>query len=209
MTIEPFREEDFDVFQIDGLEARMNGIKETIRPKLTKIGDTFAPVLSTLTGDEMFPHVAKHARRSVNPPDDTWVAFATSKRGYKKLPHFQVGLWQTHVFIWFGVIYECPDKRNFALQIEQHRIETRKGIPDHFVWSTDHTKPRAVVDGQLDDDAFEQMIKRLKTVKKAELLCGIHLPKEKAVTMSGNQLSETIENTFETLVPLYKLATKK
>ena len=36
-----------------------------------------------------YPHVAKHARRSVNPPKDTWVAFATSKRGYKMLPHFK------------------------------------------------------------------------------------------------------------------------
>ena len=37
-------------------------------------------------------HVAKHARRSVNPPIDTWVAFAPNKRGYKMLPHFQIGL---------------------------------------------------------------------------------------------------------------------
>ncbi|WP_397261357.1 DUF1054 family protein [Peribacillus simplex] len=32
--------------------------------------------MSVLTGDEMYPHVAKHARRKVNPPNDTWVAFA-------------------------------------------------------------------------------------------------------------------------------------
>ncbi len=31
----------------------------------------------------MFPHVAKHARRSVNPPADSWVAFANSKEAIK------------------------------------------------------------------------------------------------------------------------------
>jgi hypothetical protein len=35
------------------------------------------------------------------------LAFANSKRGYKKLPHFQIGLWDTHMFVWFAIIYEC------------------------------------------------------------------------------------------------------
>lgn len=83
MTQMRFTEEDFNTFTIEGLDARMEVLKETVRPKLTALGEHFAPTLSALTGDEMFPHVAKHARRSVNPPADSWVAFANSKRGYK------------------------------------------------------------------------------------------------------------------------------
>jgi uncharacterized protein YktB (UPF0637 family) len=33
---------------------------------------------------EFFPHVAKHVRRTVNPPLETWAAFGPSPRGYKR-----------------------------------------------------------------------------------------------------------------------------
>src|SRR5690606_10184335 len=97
-TFNGFTQEDFDVFAIEGLEARMNGIKQQIRPKLEWLGQYFAPTLTMATGEEMFAHVAKHARRTINPPNDTWVAWANDKRGYKKHPHFQIGLWGTHLF---------------------------------------------------------------------------------------------------------------
>ncbi|WP_412070621.1 DUF1054 family protein [Peribacillus simplex] len=32
------------------------------------MGEHFSQKLSVMTGDEMHPHVAKHARRTVNPP---------------------------------------------------------------------------------------------------------------------------------------------
>ena len=54
--------------------------------------------------------MAKHARRTVNPPKDSWVAFAPYKRGYKSLPHFQIGLWRTHLFIVLVIIYEALKK---------------------------------------------------------------------------------------------------
>lgn len=93
----------------------MEGIKELIRPKLETLGQHFAPSLSLATGEEMFYHVAKHARRTVNPPKDTWVAWAGDKRGYKKHPHFQVGLWGTHLFVWYAVIYESPFKEEIEV----------------------------------------------------------------------------------------------
>lgn len=67
-TITAFQQEDFDVFAIDGLDQRMEAIKGIIRPKLEALGQHFAPALSVATGSEMFFHVAKHARRTVNPP---------------------------------------------------------------------------------------------------------------------------------------------
>src|SRR3954462_14851465 len=109
-----FTTEDFNVFLIDGLEARMEALKNTIRPKLEQLGEYFAPTISAITDDEMFIHVAKHARRTINPPKDTWVAFSNNSRGYKMLPHFQIGMWNTHLFIWFAVIYEAPQKNVIA-----------------------------------------------------------------------------------------------
>lgn len=201
-----FTEEDFQVFHIDGLENRMEGIKLFVRPKLEEIGQYFAPTLTVLTGDEMFPHVAKHARRKVNPPSDTWVAFANHSRGYKMLPHFQVGLWSTHIFIWFAMIYEAKNKVQFGENLEKNKDKIIKNIPDNFVWSIDHMKPNATKHHALSEQDFTQMFHRLQTVKKAELLCGFHIPTEEAITMTPEELTTTIGQVFNTLIPLYQLA---
>jgi Protein of unknown function (DUF1054) len=79
-----FTPTDFEVFEIDGFSARMEKIYERVRPKLTRLGSDLAPDLSRKLHLEFFPHVAKHMRRTVNPPAETWVAFGPSPRGYKR-----------------------------------------------------------------------------------------------------------------------------
>lgn len=206
MAFDGFTAEDFSVFQIEGLDPRMEAIISKVRPKLEALGNHFAEELSIQTGEEIFAHVAKHARRSVNPPDDTWVAFAPSKRGYKMLPHFQIGLWETHVFIWFAVIYEAPVKEAFGKQLKKSGRKLIKDIPDSFVWSEDHTKPSAKEQSSLKKADFDRMFSRLEEIKKAEILCGVHLAKEEAVNMSGEEMVQVISESFSKLMPLYKLA---
>lgn len=200
-----FTETDFNVFLIDGLEKRMEALKLHIRPKLEEIGDYFAPFLSSMTGEEMFPHVAKHARRTVNPPNDTWVAFASNSRGYKMLPHFQIGLWHSHLFIWFAIIYEAPDKAAFGQKLERQAEKFFREIPNDFVWSDNHMKPEARKHEQLTEEDLTNMFVRLQTVKKAELLCGYHIPREQAITMSREQFLQQTQSFFETVLPLYQL----
>lgn len=200
-----FTEEDFDVFHIDGFQKRMDALINTIRPKLHVLGDYFAQQLSILTGKEIFPHVAKHARRTVNPPNDTWVAFSSNKRGYKMMPHFQIGLWETHMFVWFAIIYEAPNKEEFGKKLEAKAEQLTKIIPQHFVWSMDHMKPDAIPHHELNAEDLISMFQRLQTVKKAEILCGIHIPRENVVKLNERELLETIQSTYETLLPLYKL----
>jgi uncharacterized protein YktB (UPF0637 family) len=205
MKFNGFTENDFNIFTINGLDDRMESLKETLRPKLEALGEHFSLELSTLTGDEMFPHVAKHARRSVNPPDDTWVAFANNKRGYKKHPHFQIGLWKTHVFVWFAMIYEAPAKEEYGRVLEKNLERIHSIIPQNFVWSGDHTKPEATQLSEMDKEELASLVQRLQTVKKAEILCGIHIPKEKAVELSGDETIEIISDAFVKLIPLYNL----
>ncbi|WP_050614640.1 YktB family protein [Bacillus testis] len=205
MQFNGFNAADFNVFKINGLEPRMEALQSRIRPKLEYLGAYFAPELSVLTGQEQFAHVAKHARRSVNPPNDTWVAFAPNKRGYKMLPHFQIGLWETHVFIWFAVIYEAPMKAEIGLQMLQQKNRIIEEIPSDFVWSVDHTKPDAKKHGELSDADFEEMFQRLQTVKKAEILCGCQISREDALQMNGKAFIDKCSEVFVNLLPLYKL----
>ncbi|MBS4172371.1 DUF1054 domain-containing protein [Bacillus sp. FJAT-49736] len=202
MKFDGLTNEDFDLFLIDGLEARMDKLISTLRPKLEFLGDHFAPTLSVLAGEEIFPHVAKHARRTINPPNDSWVAFANNKRGYKMLPHFQIGLWHTHLFVWFAIIYESPTKVEYGKKFEKNIDKIVRIIPSTFVWSGDHMKPDAK---SMSKNDLLQLFKRVQTVKKAEVLCGINIPREQVVKWTGEELLQHIQDTFSTLVPLYTM----
>ncbi|GIO30603.1 MULTISPECIES: DUF1054 domain-containing protein [Paenibacillus] len=206
MPFEGFRSKDFEVFTVPGLEPRMEALIANVRPKLEELGREMTPFLSALCGEEMFPHVAKHARRTINPPNDTWVAWAASKRGYKALPHFQVGMFESHLFIIFAVIYESQNKVVFAKHLEKNRSKVKKSLPDHFYWSMDHMDPGFTPHAEMSAKDFSQMAERLEKVKKAEVLCGLRIPKGEAVLENGPELVSLIQSTFETLLPLYKMA---
>ena len=83
-----FQTSDFEVFEVPGFDERMNAVKTQLRPKFEQLGQDLTPRLTEVLCIPMFAHVAKHARRTVNPPKDTWVAFSADKRGYKKTPSF-------------------------------------------------------------------------------------------------------------------------
>ncbi len=206
MDFNGFTEKDFDVFQIDGLDARMDALKESVRPKLEILGQYFQPTLSSITGDEMYIHVAKHARRTVNPPKDTWVAFANNPRGYKMLPHFQIGLWNTHLFVWFAVIYEAPQKQEIAARMLKKLNKIYKEIPKDFVWSLDHTKVESFTHGELSKEDLQSFLERLQNVKKAEILCGYEIDRNKAVDLGPEGLIQQIDLVLNKVSPLYKIA---
>lgn len=204
MTFPGFTGQDFDSLTVPGLEARMDAIITHIRPKLDELGRTLSPLLSTLSGEEMHPHVAKHARRKVNPPKDTWVAWAPSKRGYKAFPHFEVGMFQSHLFVIFAVIYESPNKTIFAESLQKQASKFKKMLPDHFYWSMDHMDPGGVANSEISVKSLQEMADKLRTVKKAEILCGLRIERDDPLLQDGAQLLSTMEDTFTTLLPLYK-----
>ncbi|WP_245751566.1 YktB family protein [Amphibacillus marinus] len=181
----------------------MTAIQETIQPKFKVIGTELTDYLATQLGNEMFLHIAKHARRSVNPPNDTWLAIANNKRGYKKHPHFQVGLFDDHLFIWLAFIYELPQKANVARTFLAN-IDQIKALASDFVISFDHMKKDAIPVNQLT----KEQLKRFKDVKKAEFLIGKQLSKEQASTLSEADLLATIKDAYNALLPYYQLSLK-
>ncbi|MBB6729531.1 YktB family protein [Cohnella zeiphila] len=201
-----FADEDFEAMGVPGLEGRMEAIIGSVRPKLHALGEALVPVVAGLTGDAAFPHVARHARRSVNPPDDTWVAWSPSAKGYKAYPHYQVGLWSTHLFIQFAIIYECPNKAAFAERALGELASVRGAIPPHYVWSKDHMVPAGELHGDLSDEQLAALFARLESVKAAELTCGIHIRRGDPLLAAGDALLRTAEATFATLLPLYRMA---
>src|SRR5215831_14924536 len=115
-----FKTSDFKVFDIPGFKPRMEAIRTRIRPKLEAAGRDILPDVARIGGADAFIHVAKHARRTVNPPDDTWVAFAGDKRGYKKHPHFKVAVSRHAVRFLFEAGPELADKKRWAAAWKRH-----------------------------------------------------------------------------------------
>jgi uncharacterized protein YktB (UPF0637 family) len=206
-TFSGFTAEDFDVFTIDGLEPRMEALIARVRPKLTALGELIQPHLATLCGEEMYVHVAKHARRTVNPPKDTWVAWAANKRGYKALPHFEVGMFGTHVFVVFAIIYESPRKVDFGRAMASQLDQVKQIVPDHYYWSPDHMSPQGTAQADLSDEQLLEMANRLQQVKKSEIICGLRIDHNDPLLRDGDAFVRLVEDTFQQLLPLYRMAT--
>ncbi|MEF2964594.1 DUF1054 domain-containing protein [Paenibacillus sp. M1] len=204
MTFSGFSEQDFDSLTVPGLEPRMEAIIGRIRPKLEALGGLISPYLSALCGEEMYPHVAKHARRTVNPPVDTWIAWASSKRGYKALPHFEVGMFPSHLFIIFAVIYESPNKAVFAEYLDKHAAKVKKTVPGEYFWAMDHMDPAGVPHSDTGSKQLKEMAAKLKNIKKAEIMCGLRIDRDEPILRNGDELTAKIEETFAALLPLYK-----
>ena len=126
MSFKGFTPEDFQVFTINGLEARMTAIREQLQPKFRQLGEQLTVDLSSLIGDEMFLHIAKHARRTVNPPKDTWLAIGPNKRGYKNIPIFKLDYLM--IIYSFGLpTYELPNKEQIAERLIQNVSKIENG----------------------------------------------------------------------------------
>jgi len=201
-----FDQQDFDVFQKEGLEERMAGIQSLIQPKFRAIGERLCVDAALFSGNEMFLHIAKHARRKVNPPKDTWLAICGNKRGYKAHPHYQLGLFDDHLFLWLALIYEIPNKKAIASAFLDQIDEVIDLVPSDFVLSQDHMKKEAQSVASMSKDAWAAALTRFRDVQKVELLIGRQVMADDPILQDGNALHKLASTTFEQLAPLYRLS---
>jgi uncharacterized protein YktB (UPF0637 family) len=200
-----FTAADFDGFTLPTLDERMAFIKSGPRPKLEALGDDLAPVLTELCGHPIYPKVAMHARRKVNPPNDTWVAWSANPRGYKMMPHFQVGLWHTHAFIQAGVIYEAEGRPTFSRNLLANQSALRAAIPGHYRWLEDYTRPEGIRHSDMTPEDFYRIAGRLLTRKEADCMVGLSVDRDEVIRL-GPAFEDLALKTMKTLLPIYSLA---
>lgn len=199
-----FTKKDFKAMRTKGLENRMEAIQTQIQPKFKALGEELTQFLSMELHTEMYLHIARHARRSVNPPDSTWFAICDDKRGYKKHPHFQVGLYGDYLFIWLAFIYENEDRDQIASRFLENQAMF-DALPTDFSISKDHTVSTTFA---LDSGELLGTLKRFRDVKKGEFLVGKVYPEDSALLRSEKGLLKEAETVFRELLPLYQLAVK-
>ncbi|HHA5735992.1 TPA: YktB family protein [Staphylococcus aureus] len=204
MTKYTFKPKDFKAFNVEGLDARMEALNEYIRPQLHELGEYFSDFFTSQTGETFYPHVAKHARRSVNPPKDTWVAFTTNKRGYKMLPHFQIGMFEDQLFVMFGIMHEAKDKATRA-KVFERKFKAIQQLPDDYRVCLDHMKPDKPFIKDLTDDDLKEAIQRAINVKKGEFFIARAITPQDKRLKSDKAFIAFLEETFNQFLPFYSV----
>lgn len=199
---------DFKGFDVKGFQPRMLHIRERIRPKLEALGHTLASAIQRTTGDETFTHVAKHARRTVNPPDDTWVAFAADRRGYKKHVHFKVAVSRNCVRFLFEVGPEHADKKRWAAAWKKNApkigpvLRRVKGL----AWfKNEHDESPAAALGDLTPDDLAALADEIIRTRDGQLVMGRVVSADEAARWTEAQYRTAAIETFRALAPLYRL----
>ena len=200
---------DFKVFDVAGFQPRMSQIRERIRPKLETLGHSLAPAIQRTTGDETFIHVAKHARRTVNPPDDTWVAFAADRRGYKKHAHFKVAVSRHCVRFLFEIGPEHADKKRWTAAWKKSApkigpvLRRVKGL----AWfKNEHDETPSASLGDLTAEDLGRLADEVVRTRDGQLVLGRVVPAEEAARWTEAQYRGAALETFRALAPLYRLS---
>lgn len=208
MSFPGFTASDFKVFDITGFKPRMDAIKLRIRPKLEAVGRDLLADVSRVGGTDAFAHVAKHARRTINPPDDTWVAFAGDKRGYKKHCHFKVAVSRGAVRFLFEAGPEHADKKRWATAWKRHApqlvpvLKRAKGLA--WFRNEHDDKPKAML-SDMTADEISRLGEELTRTRDGQLVLGRAISAEEAVGWAPRDYARAARETFHLLAPLYRL----
>jgi uncharacterized protein YktB (UPF0637 family) len=208
MSFPGFTASDFKVFDIPGFKPRMEAIRTRIRPKLEAAGRDLLADVARVGGGPAFAHVAKHARRTVNPPSDTWVAFAEDKRGYKKHCHFKVSVSRGAVRFLFEAGPDHADKKRWAAAWKRHApqlvpvLRRAKGVG----WfKNEHDEAPAAILTDLSTEDVARLGEELTRRRDGQLVLGRAISAEEAARWGAGDYARAARETFHLLAPLYRL----
>jgi uncharacterized protein YktB (UPF0637 family) len=206
--MELFTLNDFKVFDLEGFKERMAAIRSRIRPKLGSIGEDLAPKISGLVDVPLHVHVAKHMRRTVNPPDDTWAAIGANPRGYKKDVHFKVAISRNCVRLLFEAGPEYYAKSDWAS--EWHREFKKnssrlRGNPNLAWFKNEHHETPAALLSDLASVELKSLGDGLTRRKDGQLVFGRRIDSKDFVRLNAKQLEKLALETFKPLASLFQL----
>lgn len=193
-----FEASDFEIFDEQTLAGRMALIRDVIDPKFEQFAEIALPILNQ-DGQSWFAHIAKHLRRTTYAPDNTWVAFAPNKRGYKMMPHFELGIWADHIYLYLAVEENMKPKQTAPIVSKLTAVSPMiANLPEQFVISQDH-----MVNQNVPLSAYEATVLRFENVKHSEVLIGIKIMRGDAY-LGTSAVTEKLISALKTLLPIYE-----
>jgi len=191
---------DFQVFKIEGFNQRMAQLYATVRPKLLRLGDELGPELARKLHVEFFPHVAKHARRTVNPPPETWCAFGPSAKGYKRYPYLGLCISRAGLHARVVVKSEADYRPEMSAVIERRADELTRALDGTMVARYDNWDFESLpVPMRADGELWRQLSGALAK-KTGGIDLGVGWPLREALKLDREEVLEG----FRELEPLYR-----
>jgi uncharacterized protein YktB (UPF0637 family) len=208
MEIEGLAPKDFRVFDLPGFAERMAAIRAQVRPKLEALGAGLATDVVRLAGTEIYAHVARHARRTVNPPDDTWVAFGPDRRGYKKAPHFKIAVSRHCVRFLFELGPEFAAKAEWARAWRREAPRLRRSLARAagLGWfRNEHDEEPTARLADLDADGWARLAEALTRTRDGQLVLGRRVDAAEASRWTGADYARAARETFGALRDCFRL----
>ncbi len=198
-------QKDLAIFEIPEFEKRMPLIKEKIRPKLEELGEELAPLLMKKFQQEFFPHTAKHMRRKVNPPDETWVALGPQSRGYKAYVYFAFCVGKAGIQARVVMKDESPMRKSMGENLQKNlrffesQAKNLKGLKNYL------KRNEAYQAETLTDikKGLSEIAERLINLKSATFDLGLELSPQ------SPKLRQEVLKSFEKLFPFYQCGLKE
>ncbi|KRK80726.1 DUF1054 family protein [Companilactobacillus nodensis] len=184
-----FDKSDFDVFNDDTLSGRLGLIKQQLDPKFEIFGNKLVDKLEQEYQQKFYMKIAKHQRRTKNPPPDTWLAINLDKSGYKKTPHLELGLWPDRYFITFALLADAYDRPEYYPLIDSWHDSVAAG---DWLVSNDHT-----VAEMKPAKNYAEVVNRYSKVKSSDFVIGFDLLKTSNEVEHGNYDSLLFDKFIE------------
>lgn len=203
---EGFVPEDFALFDTPGFAERMALLRERVKPKLIGIGESLTERLSETLGEPLYPHVAQHLRRTVNPPQETWVAFAREKRAYKPFAHLRVAISREKVRVTVFVEDYADDKLLFAGHLAQRAEDLARHFAHHptiRAYEIRNAEGEPLLGHALTAETVRNFADRMQRVKGQHAIFGVPFDQHHRVVASGPEMLDAIVEAAHTLRPLY------
>ncbi|WP_225047562.1 DUF1054 family protein [Lacticaseibacillus kribbianus] len=194
-----FDRDDFAVFADPTLAGRLNLIRTRLDPKFSVAGPVLAATLEAAGGPAQTLHLARHLRRHKNPPPDTWLALSASPRGYKMLPHLELGLWDDRLFLWVALLTES--KAHEPVPDPTRVRDLALALPGPFELGRDHTSKEVM---PLTAANFDRVAAGFTATAKGEFLIGQTYRRDGALFAQPDELWADIQDRVAALAPLYR-----
>jgi uncharacterized protein YktB (UPF0637 family) len=212
LSFDGFTQKEFKIFDVPGYQARMPLLRSEITSRFKEFGPSIGAEIEKATGLELHPHIALHMRRTVNAPEETWVAFCRNTRSYKPFVHFRVAINREGMHVKVFVEDDADDKPIFAGGLKRNASAMVSYFAQNpAVRSYDlpnlSGEPRS--GSTLKKVEIERFADRLKTVKGQHASFGILLGKEESVVGAGEALTKAVVEAAQTMLPIYKMGMEK
>ncbi len=199
--------EDFELFRIDDPKERANALEEQLSPKLRALGDEIAGGLSRVAGKELHPHLSKVARRKSIAPQEIFVAFSESQKGFRGIPYLAISVTREQLHARVAVRGESDRIAAMKRALEREASNlARKGKPfrklrQYSGWNYEELPEIAPAHSPAFWEELAAELAPLSRSRTPSVDVGVAWPREEARSLAVGD----VLGAFRDLAPLYKL----